>query len=72
MLDGKPLSATASVRLWAQGNGGKVAQSLVNGLLLPEDIQFFSDGSKDSIVQWLQWHTIAVSSFTVLFIYLGV
>lgn len=38
-----------------------MAQSLVNGLLLPEDVQFFLDGSEDSIVRRLQWHTIAVT-----------
>ena len=59
MLGGKPLPAMASVRMWAQG--GRVAHSLVSDLLLPEDIQFFSDGSEDSIVRWLQWHTIAVT-----------
>ena len=52
-LGGKPLPATASVRIWAQGEGKRVAQSLVSGMLLPEDIQFFSDGSKDSIVRRL-------------------
>ena len=61
IFDGEPLPITASVRMWAQGEGGRVAQSLMSGLLLPEDIQFFLDGSKDSIVRRLQWHTIAVT-----------
>ena len=49
-----------------------MVQSLVSGLLLLEDVQFFSDGSEDSIVRQLQWHTIVVSSFTLLLIYFGV
>ena len=61
MLGGEPLPTNASVRMWAQGKGGRVAQSLVSGLLLPEDVRFFSDGFKDSIVPRLQWHTIAVT-----------
>ena len=61
MLGGEPLPADASVRTWAQDEGGRVAQSLVSGLLLPEDVRFFSNGTKDSIVRRLQWHTIAVT-----------
>ena len=37
-----------------------MAESLVHGLLLPEDVQFFSDGTKDLLARHLQWHTIAV------------
>ena len=43
----EPLPAFASLKAWAQGQGGRVSQSLVHGLLLPEDVQFFSDGSED-------------------------
>ena len=39
----RPLPASASIKAWAQGQGGRVAQSLVHGLLLPEDVPFFSD-----------------------------
>ena len=42
-LDGKPLPATTSVRVWEKGEGGRVAQSLVRGLLLPEDVHAFED-----------------------------
>ena len=49
-----------------------MVQSLVSGLLLLKDVQFFLDGSEDSIVRRLQWHTIVVSSFTLLLIYFGV
>ena len=49
-----------------------MAQSLVSGLLLLEDIMFFSDGFEDYIVRRLQWHTFVVSSLTLLLIYLGV
>ena len=40
-----------------------MAQSLVGGLLLLEDIRFFLDGSEDSIVRQLQWHTITITFF---------
>ena len=33
-----PLLATASAIVWDKGEGGRVAQSLVHGLLLPEDV----------------------------------
>ena len=62
-----PLSATASVRVWDKGEGGKVAQSLVHGLLLPEDIRFFTEGNGDSLVRRLQWHTMAVIFLSFLF-----
>ena len=68
-LGGEPLPAVASVKMWAQGEGGRMAQSLVNGLLLPEDVQFFLDGSEDSIVRRLQWHTIVVTFLSLLLIY---
>ena len=45
-----PLPTTANVRMWAQGEGGWVAQNLVHDLLLAKDIQFFSNDSEDSIV----------------------
>ncbi|KAK9990268.1 hypothetical protein SO802_025253 [Lithocarpus litseifolius] len=60
ILGSEPLPATASLRLWAQGEGGRVAQSLASGLMLPEDVHFFKDSAEDSIVRWLQWHTIAI------------
>ena len=44
-----------------------MAQSLVHGLLLPEDVRFFSKGDEDSLVQRLQWHTVAVISLSFLF-----
>ena len=46
-----PLPAIASIRTWDKGHGGRVAQSLVHGLLLPEDVQFFTEGDEDSLVQ---------------------
>ena len=56
----EPLPTSASIRTWAQGQGGQVAQSLVHGLLLPEDVQFFSEGTEESLARRLQWHTIVV------------
>ena len=50
----------ASVRTWVQDEGGRVAQSLAQGLLLPEDVHFFSGGADESLANRLQWHTIMV------------
>ena len=61
-LDGIPLSASASVRAWEKCEGGRVAQSLVHDLLLPEDVSAFADGTDESMGRRLQWHTIAVIS----------
>ena len=61
-LDGTPLPASASVRAWEKGEGGRVAQSLVHGLLLPEDVSAFADGTDESMGRRLQWHTVAVTS----------
>ena len=49
MLDGKPLPSTTSVRVWEKGVGGRVAQSLVHGLLLPKDVHTFEDGTDESL-----------------------
>ena len=64
-LDGTPLLANASVRAWEKGEGGHVAQSLVLGLLLPEDVSAFADGTDESMGRRLQWHTIAVTSLSL-------
>ena len=37
-LNGKPLPTSASVRVWDKGERGRVTESLVHDLLLPEDI----------------------------------
>ena len=62
-LGDKPLPMSVSVRMWAQGERGQVAQSLVQGLLLPKDVQFFSDGTEESLARRLQWHNIAVTFY---------
>ena len=43
-----------------KGEGGRVVQSLVHGLLLPEDVHTFKDGTDKSLGRRLQWHTVAV------------
>ena len=50
-----------------KGEGGRVAQSLVHGLLLPKDVHFFFKVDKDSLVRWLQWHTVVVIFLSFLF-----
>ena len=66
-LGNKPLLVFANVRTWAQGERGWVAQSLVQGLLLPEDVQFFLDGTDGSLARRLQWHTIVVTFYPFIF-----
>ena len=65
------LLATASAIIWDKGEGGRVAQSLVHSLLLVEDVRFFSEGDEDSLVRWLQWHTMAMIPLSFLFVYLN-
>ena len=60
-LDSTPLLTSASVRGWEKGEGGRVAQSLVHGLLLPKDVSVFAYGTDESMGRRLLWHTIAVS-----------
>ena len=50
-----PLPATASAIVWDKGEGGRVEQSLVHGLLLPEDVCFFFEGDDDSYSGILWW-----------------
>ena len=54
MLDGKPLPSIACVRVWEKGERGCVAQNLVRGLLLPEDVHTFVDGTDESLGRRLQ------------------
>ena len=51
---------TASVWVWDKGEVGSVVQSLVHGLLFPEDVNAFEDGTNESMGRRLQWLTIAV------------
>ena len=60
LLDGKPLPSTACVRMWEKGEGGRIAQTLAEGLLLPEDVHAFEEGSEESVGRRLEWHAIAV------------
>jgi len=48
-LDSKPLLASACVRVWDKGEGGRFAQSLAYGLLLPEDMHAFEEGTEESM-----------------------
>ena len=60
LLDGKPLPSTTCVRVWEKGEGDRIAQTLVEGLLLPEDMHAFKEGSEESVGHRLKWHAIAV------------
>ena len=61
LLDGKPLPSTACVRLWEKGEGGRIAQTLAEGLLLPDDVHAFKEGFEESVGRRLEWHAIAVT-----------
>ena len=66
ILDGKPLPSTACVRMWDKGEGGRIAQTLAEALLLPEDVHAFEDGSEESVGRRLEWHAIAVNFLSYL------
>ena len=53
-LDGMPLPADTSVWVWEKGEGSRIAQSLVHGLLLPKDVNAFTDGTEESMGRRLQ------------------
>ena len=61
LLDGKPLPSTTCVQMWEKGEGGRIAQTLAAGLLLPDDVHAFEDGSEESVGRRLEWHTIVVT-----------
>ena len=63
LLDGKPLPSIACVRMWEKGEGGRITQTLAKGLLLPDDVHAFEDGSEEFVGRWLEWHTIAVTLY---------
>ena len=63
LLDDKPLPLTACVWMWEKGEGGRIAQTLAMGLLLPDYVHAFKEGTKESMGRRLQWHTIAVIPF---------
>ena len=49
LLDNKPLPSIASVRMWEKGKGGRIAQTLATGLLLPDDVHAFEEGMEESM-----------------------
>ena len=61
MLGDSLLPTNSSIRNWASGQGHWIADSLGQALLLPDDMQYFSEGSDDVISFRLKWHTIAVN-----------
>ena len=46
--------------MWEKGEGGRIAQTLAEGLLLHEDVHAFEEGYEESVGRWLEWHAIAV------------
>ena len=60
LLDGKPLPSTAYVWMWEKGEGGRIAQTLAEGLFLPDDVHAFEEGFEESVGYRLEWHAITV------------
>ena len=55
--------ATALNRLCSdvgEGRGRPYCPTLAEGLLLPEDVHAFEEGSEESVGRRLEWHAIAV------------
>ena len=50
--------------MWEKGEGGRIAQTLATGLLLPYDVHAFEEGTEESVGRRLQWHTIAITPFS--------
>ena len=50
--------------MWEKGEGGCIAQTLAIGLLLPDDVHAFEEGTEESVGRKLQWHTIVVTPFS--------
>ena len=46
--------------MWEKGEGGRIAQTLAEGLLLPDDMHAFEEGFQESVGRRLEWHAIAV------------
>ena len=46
--------------MWEKGEGGRIAQTLAEGLLLPEDVHAFEKGSEESMGRRLEWLAIAI------------
>ena len=46
--------------MWEKGEGGCIAQTLAEGLLLLDDVHAFEEGSEESVGHRLEWHAIAV------------
>ena len=50
--------------MWEKGEGGSIAQTLAIGLLLPDDVHAFEEGTEESVGCRLQWHTITVTPYS--------
>ena len=46
--------------MWEKGEGGRIAQTLAKGLLLPKDMHAFEEGFEESVGCRLEWHAITV------------
>ena len=52
--------------MWEKGEGGNIAQTLATGLLLPDDVHAFEEGTEESVGRRLQWHSIAVTPLSLI------
>ena len=56
--------------MWEKGEGSRIAQTLAEALLLPEDVQAFEEGSEESVGHRLEWHAIAVILLSILLLHM--
>ena len=56
--------------MWEKDEGGRIAQTLAQGLLLPDDVHAFEEGSEEFMGRKLQWHTVAVTLYLLILYYL--
>nr|POE98879.1 hypothetical protein CFP56_44641 [Quercus suber] len=52
------------IQNWASRQGGRIIDNLKQALLLPDDMQYFVEGSAEAISVKLKWHTIAAAQMT--------
>ena len=53
--------------MWEKGEGGRIVQTLAKGLLLPDDVHTFEEWLEESMGRRLQWHTIVVTLYLLIF-----
>lgn len=69
LLGDHPLPTNSCIRSWANGQGGRITDSLGQALLFLDNMQYFAKGNNEAISLKLKWHAIAVNFNFSHFIY---